>query len=122
MIQISEAEAVVMEVLWERHPLAAEEVVAGLVGRGWADATIKTLLNRLLNKGAISAEKDGRRYLYAPRVAREEWVMEESEGLLQRLFGGKVAPLVAHFSQHRKLSPQDIADLKRLIRELDDGQ
>ena len=48
--------------------------------------------------------------------------MEESEGLLQRLFGGKVAPLVAHFSHHRKLSPQDIADLKRLIRELDDGQ
>jgi Predicted transcriptional regulator len=122
MIQISEAEAVVMEVLWERHPLAAEEVVTGLAGRGWADATIKTLLNRLLNKGAISAEKDGRRYLYAPRVSREEWVMEESEGLLQRLFGGKVAPLVAHFSHHRKLSPQDIADLKRLIRELDDGQ
>ncbi len=122
MIQISEAEAVVMEVLWERHPLAAEEVVAGLVGRGWADATIKTLLNRLLNKGAISAEKDGRRYLYAPRVAREEWVMEESEGLLQRLFGGKVSPLVAHFSQHRKLSREDIADLKRLIKELDDGQ
>ena len=122
MIQISEAEAVVMEVLWERHPLAAEDVVAGLAGRGWADATIKTLLNRLLNKGAISAEKDGRRYLYVPRVAREEWVMEESEGLLQRLFGGKVAPLVAHFSQHRKLSPQDIADLKRVIKELDDGQ
>ncbi|MCW4454654.1 BlaI/MecI/CopY family transcriptional regulator [Flavobacterium sp. MXW15] len=121
MIQISEAEAVVMEVLWRRHPLAAEEVVAALSGRSdWAEPTIKTLLNRLLNKGAIAAEKDGRRYLYSPRVAREEWVLEESQGLLERLFDGRVAPLVAHFSQRGQLSAQDIAELKKLIQELDD--
>ncbi|MGH8076308.1 MAG: BlaI/MecI/CopY family transcriptional regulator [Lysobacter sp.] len=120
-MQISEAESVVMEVLWRTHPLAAEDVVAALGdAQQWQEATIKTLLNRLLNKGAIAAAKDGRRYLYSPVLQREDWVHGESEGLLQRLFDGRVAPLVAHFSEHRKLSKTDIADLRKLIEELDD--
>ena len=119
-MQISEAESVVMDVLWRHHPLGADEVVAALSNRqDWQEATIKTLLNRLLNKGAISAEKDGRRYLYSPVLRREAWVQQQSEGLLTRLFGGRVAPLVAHFSQHRKLSKKDIAELRRLVEELD---
>ncbi|MBX9401854.1 BlaI/MecI/CopY family transcriptional regulator [Lysobacter sp. BMK333-48F3] len=120
-MQISEAESVVMDVLWQRHPLSAEEVVAALAGnQSWQEATVKTLLNRLLNKGAIRAEKDGRRYLYAPLLKREDWVMEESQGLLERLFGGRVAPLVAHFSEQRKLSRKDIAELRKLLDEIDD--
>ena len=120
-MQISEAESVVMDVLWRRHPLGAEDVVAELAdSRHWQEATIKTLLNRLLNKGAIAARKDGRRYLYSPRLRREDWVLEESRGLLDRLFDGRVAPLVAHFSEHRKLSRKDIAELRKLLEELDD--
>lgn len=120
-MQISEAESVVMDVLWRRHPLAAEDVVAALSERqDWQEATIKTLLNRLLNKGAVRAEKQGRRYLYAPVLKREDWVLEESQGLLQRLFDGRVAPLVAHFSEQRKLSRKDIAELRKLLEELDD--
>ena len=119
-MQISEAESVVMDVLWRQHPLAAEDVVAALGDvQQWQEATIKTLLNRLLNKGAITAERDGRRYLYAPAIKREEWVLEESQGLLERLFDGRVAPLVAHFSQHRKLSKKDIAELRKLLEDLD---
>ncbi|WP_045764601.1 BlaI/MecI/CopY family transcriptional regulator [Xanthomonas albilineans] len=118
---ISEAEAVVMEVLWERHPLSAEEVFAALSGHGgWAEPTVKTLLNRLLNKGAIRADKQGRRYLYTPLLQRAQWVQQQSEGLLDRLFGGRIAPLVAHFSERGKLSDADVAELKRLIQELDD--
>ncbi len=120
---ISEAEAVVMDVLWQRHPASAEDVVAALAGRAeWAEPTVKTLLNRLLNKGAIRAEKEGRRYLYSPVLAREAWLAEQSTSVVDRLFGGRVAPLVAHFSEQRKLSPSDIAELKRLIAELDDGE
>lgn len=123
MIQISEAEAVVMEVLWERHPLSADEVIARLPGGNeWAEATVKTLLNRLLNKGAIAAQKDGRRYLYSPRVQRDAWVLEESSSLIERLFDGRVAPLVAHFSQHRKLSRDDVAELRKLLEGLDDDR
>ncbi len=120
-MSISEAEAVVMEVLWERQPLGADEIVAALAGRSdWAEPTIKTLLNRLLNKGAICADREGRRYLYSPVLTRDAWVAQQSEGMLERLFGGRVAPLVAHFSERGKLSDRDIAELRRLIGELDD--
>ena len=79
-MQISEAESVVMEVLWQRSPQTSEEVVAALGQRQeWQEATIKTLLNRLLNKGAIEAQKDGRRYLYSPKLRREDWVYEIME-------------------------------------------
>lgn len=119
-MQISEAESAVMDVLWRKHPLAAEDVVAALAAsRDWQDATVKTLLNRLLRKGAIRAEKDGRRYFYSPVLERNDWVLGESEGLLDRLFGGRVAPLVAHFSAHRKLSRKDVAELRRLLEEID---
>ena len=122
-MQISEAESVVMEILWARHPRTSEEVVAALAdAQDWQEATIKTLLNRLLNKGAISAERDGRRYLYAPVLRREDWVLEESGSLLDRLFDGRVAPLVAHFSQLKKLTKADVAELRRLIEELGDGR
>ena len=120
-MRISEAESVVMELLWRRSPLAADEVVAALAdAQDWQEATIKTLLNRLLKKHAIRARKDGRRYLYAPVLKRADWVQRESEGLLERLFGGRIAPLVAHFSEHRKLSRKDIAELRKLIAELED--
>ena len=120
-MQISEAESAVMEVLWARSPLAADEIVAALAqSRDWQEPTIKTLLNRLLNKGAIEAEKDGRRYLYSPLLQRADWLLQESRGLLDRLFDGRVAPLVAHFSAQRKLSRKDIAELRKLLEDLDD--
>jgi BlaI family penicillinase repressor len=119
-MQISEAESAVMEVLWQRSPQTSDEVFGALAGRqDWQEATVKTLLNRLLNKGAIEAEKDGRRYLYSPKLRREDWVMGESESLLARLFDGRVAPLVAHFSEHRKLSADDVAELRRLVDSLE---
>lgn len=120
-MSVTDAEAQVMQVLWERHPRSAEEVVVALASStDWAEPTVKTLLNRLLNKGAIEATREGRRYLYSPVLAREAWVAQQSEGLLQRLFDGRVAPLVAHFSQRGRLSEADIAELRRLLEEIDD--
>jgi len=120
-VPISEAESIVMEVFWARGSLAAEDVFAELERLGkWQEPTVKTLLNRLLKKGALRARKDSRRYVYSPVLTRDEWLSSESHGFLDRLFGGRVAPLVSHFSQHKKLSKRDIEDLKRLIRELDD--
>jgi BlaI family penicillinase repressor len=118
---ISEAESAVMEVLWRTSPASTEDVVAALKNRqDWQEPTIKTLLNRLLKKGAISAQRDGRRYLYSPVLLRDQWLASESKGLLDRLFGGRVAPLVAHFSKQRRLTRKDLAELKRLIEELED--
>jgi predicted transcriptional regulator len=122
-MKITEAESEVMQVLWRRQPLAAEDVVEALgPTQDWQEATVKTLLNRLLRKGAIQAARDGRRYLYTTVLKREDWLLGESQGLLERLFDGRVAPLVSHFSRHRKLSRKDIADLRKLLEELDDGQ
>jgi BlaI family penicillinase repressor len=120
---ITEAESVIMEVLWRHSPLPMEAVATALAGeQQWQDATIKTLLNRLLKKGAIRATKDGRRFLYSPAVSRDEWLLSVSKGLLDRLFAGRVAPLAAHFSRHGKLTKRDIADLKLLIEEIDDDE
>lgn len=117
---ISDAESVVMDVLWRRAPLSADDVVAALAGStDWQEPTIKTLLNRLLKKRAITAEREGKRYLYRPLLKRGDYVHSESKSLLDRLFDGRVAPLVAHFSERRKLSKKDLAELKRLIEELD---
>jgi predicted transcriptional regulator len=120
-MSISEAESTIMEVLWRQAPRSAEEILAEVAPRqGWQEGTVKSLLNRLLKKKAIKAERDGRRYLYTPLLSREKYVSQESKGLLDRLFGGRVAPLVAHFSEQRKLSKKDVAELRRLLEELDD--
>jgi len=115
-MNISSAESVVMEALWRRSPLAAEDVVAEVAQpRGWTEATVKTLINRLLKKKALAATRDGRRFLYRPLVARAAYVQAESQGLLNRLFDGRLAPMVSHLSQARALSAEDIAELKKLI-------
>jgi predicted transcriptional regulator len=120
-MQISAAESLVMNVLWRRSPLTAEEIIAEVAEpQGWGDATVKSLINRLLKKKAIGAEKNGRRYLYRPLADRGTYLSRESQGLLDRLFDGRLAPLVSHFSQTKKLEPEDVAELKRLIAELDD--
>lgn len=117
--RISEAEHAVMEVLWEEQPLTAAEV-AERAGpkRGWSVHTVKTLLSRLLAKGAITHEAEGRRFLYRPAIARESYVGRESEKLVDRLFGGRVTPLIAQLAERRALSADDIAELEALLREL----
>ena len=123
MISISEAEAEVMAVLWRADQQSAEDIAVAMAERqDWQLATIKTLLNRLLNKGAISAKKDGRRYLYSALLRRSEWQRRQSTDLIDRVFDGNVAPLVAHFSKHRKLAPADVEALKKLIDAYEKGK
>ena len=118
---ISEAEAILMELLWQSSPLTTEQLLACVQdSQGWQEGTVKSLLNRLLNKGAISAERDGRKYRYSPVLERDAYVSEQSTSLLDRLFGGRVAPLVAHFSHHKKLTTRDRAQLRKLLKELGD--
>ncbi|GAB3455307.1 BlaI/MecI/CopY family transcriptional regulator [Massilia terrae] len=122
-IAISDAESQVMEVLWQSAAaMPAEDVVAALAPeQDWQEATVKTLLNRLLKKGAVSARKDGRRYLYSPVLKREQWLTTESVGMVERLFGGRIAPLVAHFGKQQKLTKEDLDELTRLVKEMRDG-
>jgi predicted transcriptional regulator len=121
-VSISEAESRVLAVLWRDGPCTSETIIAALAGERWEVSTIKTLLARLVKKRAVRARKEGRRFVYSAVLTREQWITEESEGLLGRLFAGRLAPLVQHFSRHRRLSKADVRELKRLIEELDDGE
>ena len=96
---ISEAESIVMQVFWARGALASEDVVDALRHGKWQESTVKTLINRLLTKGALRARKENRRYIYSPVLTRAEWLSAESHGFVDRLFGGRIAPLVSYFSQ-----------------------
>lgn len=124
MTRISAAESQIMQALWARGPLGAEEIVREVgEAQSWGEATVKTLINRLLKKKAIASEREGGRARYRPLLTREDYVTGESQGLLDRLFGGEVAPLVAHYAKHRPLSAEELERLKALIAEMerDDG-
>jgi len=120
VVSVSNAESRVLEVLWRAGASTSEAIITALAEERWEVSTIKTLLARLVRKGAVRARKEGRRHVYSAILTREQWITAESEGLLARLFGGRLAPLVQHFSRHRRLSKADIGELKRLIGELDD--
>ena len=122
-MRISAAESEIMRALWARSPLTAEEITLTLADdQNWAEGTVKALLNRLLKKNAIAADKDGRRFLYRPMVAQGDYVHAESQSLLDRLFDGRLAPLVSHFSQRERLSAEDVAALRAILKAHDDGQ
>jgi predicted transcriptional regulator len=122
-MRITTAESQVMEALWRGGPKTADELVAEVAApQGWREATVKTLINRLLKKRAIASERAEGRHRYRPLLRRADYVQAESQGLLDRLFGGQLAPLVSHFAEHRALTPDDIARLKKLIEELDDDR
>lgn len=115
----SESEMQVLAALWDDAPQSAADLTAR-VGRanGWTQATVKTLLARLVQKGAVAAEADGRRYLYRPAVDRDAAVGEESQRFVDRLFGGRVSPLIAHLADREALTDTDIAEIEALLRKL----
>lgn len=117
--RISEAEHAVMEVLWRRAPLTANEVAGAVApGRGWSLATVKTLLSRLVAKQAVVTEPDGKRFLYSPALARTDYLGGESKRLVERLFGGRAAPLFAQLAEAEALSEADIAEIEALLKTL----
>lgn len=117
--RISDAEHAVMEVLWKRAPLTATEVADQVVHeKDWSLQTVKTLLSRLAAKAVIGTERDGRRFLYSPLVERDAYLTGVSRNFVDRLFGGKVMPLVAHLAEADELSAEDIREIEELLREL----
>jgi len=115
---ISEAEWKVMKVLWGRAPLSAMEIINALAGtEDWHPNTIKTLLSRLHKKRALGVEKQKNLYLYRPLVSEAECVKLESESFLQRVFGGSVKPLLAHFVEKQPMSSEDLDELRKILRQ-----
>lgn len=115
--KISEAEWEVMKIVWAQGPCPAAEIIEALSAgdQSWHPKTVKTLLNRLVKKRALGFKQEGRAYIYRPLVREEDCVSAASESFLDRVFGGSLTPLVAHFVENRKLSKDEIAELKRLL-------
>jgi BlaI family penicillinase repressor len=114
--QISEAEWLVMKVLWERATLTTNEVVEALEDQvHWKPKTIHTLLRRLVKKGALAFAKTGREYEFRPVVSAEACEQAVSRSFLDRFFGGDLAPFLACFVEKEKLKPSDIERLKRIL-------
>jgi len=120
VVRITDAESQVMEALWNSGPISADEIVEQVAPRqAWGPATVKTLINRLLKKKALRSERLENRHVYRALVSRDDYIQTESQGLLDRLFDGQLAPLVTHFAERRALKPEEVAKLKRMIEALD---
>jgi BlaI family penicillinase repressor len=116
-IKISDAEWQVMNLLWERSPLAAAEVVAALQTKSdWRPRTIRTLLDRLARKGAVRERSDGVRE-YEPAVTQAACIRRESHSFAERVFGGEPASMLLHLIKEAKLTRQEISQLKQLLSE-----
>ena len=115
--KISDAEWTVMEVVWRNHPVTALEVVQQLAPhKQWQDQTIRTMLRRLIRKKALTYKAEGKVFYYEPAVTRAQCVRGESRSFLERVFGGEPQPLLLQLMQETKLSPDEIAELKRILR------
>ena len=115
-VTISDAEWQVMQVVWRLGKATAAEVIGELAeNRDWSHRTIRTLLGRLVEKGALTAVADGNRYLYRPLVKRQKCIRAESRSFLNRVFGGDAAELLVHFAEDAQITPAQIDQLKRLL-------
>jgi BlaI family penicillinase repressor len=116
--KISESEWLVMRVLWSNGSLTANEVVKELTGKTkWKPKTIKTLITRLMNKGAVKFEKEGRKYRYYPAVSEAECVRMERRSFVRRVYGGTTKPMLAAFLEDAKLSAEDISELRKILEQ-----
>jgi len=115
-VAISDAEWLVMRVIWRLGKAAAADVIAELgKTQDWNHRTIRTLLGRLVEKGALATESDGHRYTYRPRVTQQKCIRAESRSFLNKVFGGDAKELLVHFAQEASITTDQIEELKRLL-------
>jgi BlaI family penicillinase repressor len=116
--KISEAEWEVMKVLWKTSPKTANEIVDELIGRThWKRETIRTLINRLVQKKALGFQKKGRQYHYFPRLTEAEGIKAEAESFVKRIGGGSIEPMLAAFVEDKQLSAEKIERLKHILSQ-----
>jgi len=117
--RISEAEWEVMKIIWAKAPVSASEVIQNLVAEDPTShpKTVKTYLTRLVNKQVLEFHKEGRAYVYVPLLSEKECVAAASKSFLERVFGGSLKPMLAHFVQREKLSRKEIDELKRILEQ-----
>ncbi len=115
-MKISDAEWRVMRIVWQHRAMMAAEVIEALAPEtDWNHRTIRTLLGRLVEKGALKTEQEGNRYVYRPNVTQKRCVREETQSFVEKVFDGDAAELLVHFVQNEEIPPAQIDELKRLL-------
>ena len=111
----------VMDVLWNRGELSAKEI-AQILGEtvGWSKTTTYTMIQKCIAKGAVERRDPG--YLCRAVVSREEIGREQTDEVIDRLYGGAPDLLVASLLDRKRLSKADIARLRALIDSFDEDR
>jgi BlaI family penicillinase repressor len=117
--RVSDTEWEIMKIIWAQAPCSAGEVIKCLtdIDPTWHPKTVKTFLTRLVAKGVLDFERDGHSYRYRPLVTEKECVQVASESFLDRVFSGSLKPMLAHFVENKRLTPEEIKELRRLLDE-----
>ena len=116
--KISDAEWEVMNIVWDHAPVPASDIVQRLhEKKGWHARTTRTLIDRLVGKGALRTEVEGRRYLFSPKLTKEECVQTESHSFQERVFGGEPAAMLIHLVKQTTFTPEEIKELRRILEE-----
>ncbi|MEQ3660180.1 MAG: BlaI/MecI/CopY family transcriptional regulator [Glaciecola sp.] len=115
-IEISDAEYQIMLAIWQGSPVTSKELIARL-DTEWHPKTVNTLLGRLVKKGALGFEKQGRQYNYLPLIEKDKYIKSKSQHFLKKLFNGKLSPMVANFVSQDMVEKDDIEALKKLIED-----
>ena len=119
--QISEAEFEVMKIVWKRAPISTNEITDRLVQTTtWSPKTIQTLIKRLVNKGALTYEKQSRVFVYTPLVDQDEYIGQESTSFLNRFYGGNISSMLSAYLDQDKLSETEIHTLRSLLSKNSD--
>ena len=108
-----------MRAVWRQHPVTASEVIRRLTAAdsSWHPKTARTLLARLVQKKALGYHAEGRRYVYSPMITEQECVTAAGQSFLERCFGGALTPMLAHFVKHRRLTREELGELRSLLDE-----
>lgn len=119
--QITEAEYEIMKVVWKKAPVSTNEITEFLVKTtAWSPKTIQTLIKRLVNKGALTYEKEGRVFVYTPLVREDEYLDYENSTFLNRYYDGNLTSMITNFLEKEHLSPDEIQKLKDLLNRKTD--
>lgn len=114
--QISEAEFQVMKIVWEHAPVSTNQVTEYLARTTkWSPKTIQTMLKRLVQKKALTYDKEGRVFIYTPLIGQQDYVNQESRHFLQRFYNGNLVSMMTVFLDMEELSQQEVDELKELL-------
>ena len=121
--RLSDAEWTIMKPFWEKGELAARDLFAALPpSHTWSYKTVKTMLARLVKKGVLEYTQVGNSYLYKARFSRDEMVRKAVRSFSHRVLDGTLRPFLLNFFEGREPSPEELATLREMLKQLEQKQ